>query len=153
MRETSKDKIVRAYQVHKSIRKVSKLLRLSYGTIRNVLKERNALLPWSGFDRVKRWQGGNRGVVTRWIERHPTVVLPRKTRDLARLIGCSLDDAHSWKVARWSKAKRIALKIIPRKIIKSMRYGKLEIELVNGTVLSVEELFAMHKKLQEEKKA
>lgn len=151
MKETKKDRIVRAYQVNKSIRKVAALVKVSYGTVHNVLEERGVLLPWSGFTRVNRWRGGNRGAVARWIEHHQDVVLPPNTRDLARLTGLTIKDAHSWKVARWNKMKRLASLVVPKGIIKKMRYSKLEIDLLDGTILTATELFEMYRKLEERK--
>lgn len=149
MKEQIKQKILRAYQVYKSIRKVTKLTGFSYGTVHAVLKERKALLPWSGFDRVERWKGGNRGVVSRWIDYHPGVVLPTSVREISKITGCKNSDVHSWKVARWKKLKLIAKKVVPDKIIKTRRYGKLEIELVDGTILGASELFNLEQKLRE----
>jgi hypothetical protein len=149
MTQQQKNRIVKAYSVYKSIRKVSRITSLSYGSVHAILKEAGILLPWSGFDRVNRWKGGNRGVVTRWIELHPSVVLPTKTREIARIIGCKTEDVHSWKVARWAKMKRVARKIVPKQIIKSMSFRKMQILLIDGKILGPEELFTMSKQLLE----
>jgi hypothetical protein len=151
MKDQTKTRILRAYQVHKSIRKVSRIFGLSFGTIHQVLKEKKALLPWDGFKRVVRSRSGRRGPVTKWIEKHPGIVMPSNVRDVVKLTGCASKDAHSWKVARWNKLKRAAKKVVPSKIIKTRRYQKLEIELLDGTVLGVEELLSLEKKLEEKK--
>lgn len=151
MKETTKQKVLRAYQVHKSIRKVSTLTGLSYGSVQKILKDRKALLPWDGFKRVKRWRGGNRGPVARWIERHPSVVLPTSSKEIARITSCPIKDAQSWKVARWKRLKRVVEKVVPKKIIRTWRYGKLEVELVDGTILTAEEVFEMERKMEEKK--
>jgi len=156
MKEQMKLRIVRAYQVHKSIRKVAKILGVSYGTIHAILKERKALQPWSGFNKIDRWKGGNRGPVTRWIQKHPDVVLSSSIEEIASLVGCEPRFARSWKVARWEKMKRIAKKLVPKKIIKKMSYDQLKIFLVDGSALTAEELFSLQekaklKKLRDEK--
>jgi hypothetical protein len=152
MKEQIKIRVLRAYQVHKSIRKVSKLTGFSYGTIHAVLKEKKALLPWDGFKRVERSRTGRRGPVTRWIEKHPGVVLSSSIKEVSKITGCSLQEVHSWKVARWFKLKQAVKKVVPEKIIKSRRYQKLEIELLDGTILGAEELLGLEKTLKEKEK-
>ncbi len=146
MKELLKSRIARAYQVHKSIRKVSKILGLSYGTIHSVLKERKALLPWSGFERVSRWKGGRRGFVTRWIQKHPNVVIPTSVNQIVELTGCKEAEARSWKIARWAKMKRIAKKLVPKKLILNFSFDKLLINLVDKTSLGFEELSSLEEK-------
>lgn len=146
MKDQTKNRIVKAYQVYKSIRKVAKILGLSYGSVHAVLKSRKALLPWSGFARVKRWRGGNRGIVTRWLERHPGTVLPPTLREIAKLVGCEVKDVHSWKTARWAKMKRLARKFVSKKIVKGWDYKRLEIHLLDGSALGAEELFSLAEK-------
>jgi len=151
MREGDKQRILRAYQVKKSIRVVSRLTGKSYGTIYNVLKEKEALIPWSGFDRIKRWKGGNRGPVSRWISLHENVVLPVRNKEIASLVGCKLSDVHSWKVARWAKIKHVLKVAVPKKIIKSLSYNRLEVTLIDGSVMGADELFRFAEELRLEK--
>lgn len=148
MRGVNSQKVLRAYQVYKSIRTVARILQVSYGSVHKILEDQGALLPWDGFNRVNRWKGGNRGPVTRWIEHHPSVVLPVSCRELAKLTGCSEKETHSWKVARWSRMKRLSSKLIPKKIIKKMDYRHLLIHLVDGSSLGAEELFKMSEKIK-----
>jgi hypothetical protein len=151
MKQQTKNRVVKAYQIFKSIRKVSEIIGISYGSVHAILKEAKALRPWSGFNTIKRWKGGNRGPVTRWLEAHPGVVLPKKNKEIARLIGCSTANVHSWKEGRWYKMKAISKRLIPSKIIKRLDYRTLSIILLNGEVLGYEELLDMDRKLKEKK--
>lgn len=153
MKDQLKNRIEKAYSVYRSIRKVASIVGVSYGSVHAVLQERSKLLPWSGFDRVKRWQGGNRGIVARWVERHPSVVMPVKVEDIAKMVGCSRKDAHSWKVARWARMKRVMKMLKIEKVVKRMNYARLEIVLEDGQVLKPDLLFDMEKKLKRKEAA
>jgi hypothetical protein len=153
MKQQTKLRVIKAYQIFKSIRKVSEIIGISYGSVHAILKEANALRPWSGFETIQRWKGGNRGPVTRWIEAHPEVVLPKKRREIAKLIGCSVQEVQNWKMGKWNKVRVISKEIIPRSIIKKMDYRNLSIVLLNGEVLGYEELFKLKEQLMKKEKS
>jgi hypothetical protein len=143
--EILEDKVVKAYLFFKSRRKTAAILGIPQTRVSEILHRRKAMRPWSGFATVKRWRGGNRGPVTRWIQAHPGVVLPKKTRELAKLVGCTPEDVHSWKTARAAKFKQLVATIVPKEAISSIVQRKLEVRLTSGKLLTFETLLELEK--------
>jgi len=139
------NKVLKAYQVYRSIRKVAALMGCSYGSIQAVLKRHNATLPPDGFARVKHWTGGNPGPVTMWFTDHPNVALPSTTREIALVTGCSPEEINSWRTARRSKFLQMVEVVVPKPIIRCLRKVRFEVVLVDGRVVGYEELEGLYK--------
>lgn len=133
------EKVLRAYQFYKSKRKVASALGLSVETVTKILREKKVMKPWSGFKGIKPWRGGNRGPVTRWIQEHPGIQLPSKPKQIAKLIGCTVTDVHSWRTARLAKFKKL-LPLVPKEAVQTIRSRTLQVQLRDGKLLGLEDL-------------
>lgn len=92
------EKIWRAYQTHKSCRKVAEIYGMSYQTVRRYLKEAGYELQKPGGYHLKgkKVPPFHYGCLAKWLRANPGVKLPRSPSAIADLTGCSLDSVKSY---------------------------------------------------------
>lgn len=94
MRGIPPGKIVSAYRLHLSTRKVAKLLGLSARTVASVIRSYNAsiLLPPGGASmKGKPSPHGMNGSFARYVRAHPDVRFPRSVSAIVEMTGCTPD--------------------------------------------------------------
>lgn len=102
-----KEKILRAYQVHKSTRKVAKLLGCSNATVWKVLKSSGVPVRKSGIPADARWNKGRRGSVAIWVSSHPNVVLPPTAKEIMSLTSCTKGAVYAYLKTQRKLFKRL----------------------------------------------
>ena len=101
------EKIVRAYKVFGSTRKVADLVGCSNYTVCMVVRKAGVKPTEQGLTERNRWKFGKPpGVVAKWHAAHPDVQMPLKPSAIERLVGCTRADAYhylEWRRNRFKK--------------------------------------------------
>lgn len=92
------EKIWRAYQTHKSCRKVASLYGISYQTVRRLLKEAGYEIQQPGGHHLKgkKIPPYHFGCLAKWLRDHKGKKLPRSPKEISELTGCSIDAVKSY---------------------------------------------------------
>ena len=87
------EKIIRAYQVHKSCRKIAAIFHISYKTIARYLHEANVPMnPVGGtIFKGKPKTEYHTSCLARWLRDNPGVKLPKSPKKISEITGCSPD--------------------------------------------------------------
>lgn len=111
---TNKERLIKAYRVHKSIRATAKALGISRETARKSLEELGIkLLPPGGeYQKYKSKEKTKFSKFERWIEENAGIVLPRSVVDIQKLTGISANTIYCY-LYRLRKNKKEQIKSLP----------------------------------------
>lgn len=101
------EKIVRAYSVFPSTRKVAKLVGCSNYTVCMVIRKAGVTPTEQGLTAKNRWRFGRApGIVAKWHAAHGDVEMPLRPAAIEKLVGCTRADAYhylEWRRKRFFK--------------------------------------------------
>lgn len=103
-------KIIAAYKLNKSTRKVAELLKIAPRTVAMVVREnaKGLLLPVGGaHGRGKGLRGKRMGSFAKWVLDHPDTRLPRDLGAIARMSGCTRDSVKCFMYRQRRQGKAI----------------------------------------------
>ena len=101
------DKIVKAYKVFGSTRRVARLIGCSNFTVCMVARKAGLKPTASGLTEENRWHfGKSPGVVAKWSKAHPDVIMPTRPTTIEKLVECTRQDAYhylEWRRKHFTK--------------------------------------------------
>jgi len=107
------ERIVQAYKYAGNIRKAAQVLRISRDSVGRVLKERGVSKPAGGsFKKGHYYPSLHTGCFAEYLKRHPNVKLPRSSKAMAYITGCSVDAVKSY-LYRMRRFERRRAKALP----------------------------------------
>lgn len=127
-------KVVRAYQMTKSVRRAAALLHIGYTKVWMVLKEQNVERQPVGMQAKYRYNGGRVGAVKMYAKKHPGVVLPTDSAALAALVGCSRG------AARWYLKMYMKPLYSMAKRLTDLRTANVALRSENGKLIAMRDV-------------
>jgi len=135
-RGISTEKLKRAYEMTKSLRKTAALLHLTTYRVHEEMKRAGLERGRGGIREADRYAHGKTGVVERFRRMHPEIVLPTRAKELAALVPCTLHAA-KWYVKRQMRPFLSMLRRLP-----DIRKKNVALRAVNGHLVPMNSLLS-----------